>query len=97
MLLSIYNPSFLGELDLHDVGVDLKWEELKYQVSYQVGKLNLSVGSIKIFLWGQSNFFCGSQTKSFCCAHLAWFEDSLGKGGLVQKVWEVLKGNVAIQ
>ena len=93
MLLYIYNPSFLGELNLHDVGVDLKWEELKYQVC----KLNLSVGSIKIFLWGQSNFFCGSQTKSFCCAHLAWFEDPLGKGGLVQKVWEVLKGNVAIQ
>ena len=97
MLLSIYNPSFLGELNLHDVGVDLKWEELKYTVGYQVCKLNLSVGVNKDISVGSIKFFCGSQTKSFCCAHLAWFEDPLGKGGLVQKVWEVLKGNVAIQ
>ena len=28
--------------------------------------------------------------------HLSGAEDSLGKRGLVQKVWEVLKGKIAI-
>ena len=55
MLLSIYNPSFLGELNLHDVGVDLKWEELNIQLAI---KLAIKLANL-IFLWGQSRYFCG--------------------------------------
>ena len=52
--------------------------------------------ALKRDLFGGLNLFVALKLNPFLVAHLPWLEDSLGKGGLVQKVWEVLKGNVAI-
>ena len=80
--MSIYNPSFLGELDLHDVGVDLKWEESNYTVVYQtksfcVVKLNLFVGPIKSF--------CGVELNLFVALTSPGLRIPLGKAGWCRK------------